>query len=73
MKLNSGDPGVEIHEIGCAVLELMVTYVQFHVGNSAAAEKVARDLQMQEERYADRVSVAQSGREEAAIFGGIGT
>ena len=27
---------------------------------------------MQEERYSDRVSVAQSGSEEAAIFGGLG-
>ena len=44
MKLNSGDPGVEVHEICCAVSELMVTYDQLHVGNSAAAKKVARDL-----------------------------
>ena len=73
MKLHSGDPGVEVHEICCAVLELMVTYDQFHVGKSAAAEKVARDLQLQEERYSNRLSVAQSGSEEAAMFGGLGT
>ena len=73
MKLTSSDPGVEVHEICCKVLELMVTYDQFHVGSCAAAEKVARDLQMQEERYADRVSVSQSGSEETAIFGGLGT
>ena len=51
----------------------MVTHDLFHIGNSAAAEEVARDLQMQEEWYAHRVSVALSVSEEAAIAGGLGT
>ena len=73
MKLSTSDAGVDIHEMSCHALELMLCYDQFHIGNSAAAEKLARDLQMQEERYADRVTTAKEGSEEAAIFGGLGT
>ena len=73
MKLNLHDPGVEVHELCCSALELLITYDQFHVANCAAAEKLSRDLQMQEERYADRVQSAQNGSDEAAIFSGVGT
>ena len=73
MKLSTGDAGVDIHEQACHTLELMLCYDQYHIGNSAAAEKLARDLQMQEERYSDRVTNAKEGSEEAAIFGGLGS
>ena len=73
MKLNASDPGVDVHELCCTTLEFLLTYDQYHLGNSAAAEKLSRDLQLQEERNADRVSVAATGSEEAAIFGGTGT
>ena len=73
MRVQASDPGVDVHELCCAALELMMCYDQFHIGNSAAAEKISRDLQMQEERYADRSNVAKEGSEEAAIFRGLGT
>ena len=73
MKLNASDAGVEVHETAFAALELMMCYDQFHVGNSAAAEKIAQDLQMQQERYAERISTMKEGNEEAAICGGQAT
>jgi len=73
MRLSTTDTGVDIHETACHTLELMLCYDQYHIGNSAAAEKLARDLQMQEERYADKINGQREGSEEAAIFGGVGT
>ncbi|CAK0896163.1 unnamed protein product, partial [Prorocentrum cordatum] len=49
--LDPADPGVEIHQTGCVVLETAITYDQEHATNLAHLELVARSIQVQEEKY----------------------
>ncbi|CAK0846173.1 unnamed protein product [Prorocentrum cordatum] len=49
--LDPADPGVEIYQTGCVVLETAITYDQEHATNLAHLELVARSIQVQEEKY----------------------
>ena len=62
-KLQSQDAGVNEHERCCRQLETMDCYDQVNLPNSATAEHLARALQVQEERWRERMS----GHKEDAI------
>ncbi|CAK0884122.1 unnamed protein product, partial [Prorocentrum cordatum] len=55
-KLSSSDVVVDEHERACRMLEQMVFYDQLMVTNLACAESLCRVIQVQEERYRDRLA-----------------
>jgi len=54
-KLQATDGGVAIHELCCLILEQMATYDQLDCGALASAETAARSIQLQEDRWRDRI------------------
>ena len=70
-RLQATDPGVIAHEKVCRALQVGLAYDQLNGPNIAMMELLARDLQVQEERYRDRLE-GQGGQEvqEAHLFYG---
>jgi hypothetical protein len=54
-KLQQTDAGVALHEVCCFILESMCTYDQLNAPNLASAEHAARQVQLVEERWKDRL------------------
>ena len=54
-KLQVHDSGVAEHETYCKVLQTMLTYDQLDVSNLASAEVIARQIQLIEERYENKL------------------
>eukprot|EP00959_Pyramimonas_sp_CCMP1952_P069550 1451707-Pyramimonas_sp.AAC.1 len=70
-RLQGHEPGVDEHERACRTLERMVIYDQLNVANLASGEMLARTVQLQEERYRDRVAPAvDSGSLDAHVLMG---
>ncbi|CAK0911882.1 unnamed protein product, partial [Prorocentrum cordatum] len=68
-RLQGTEPGVDEHERACRTLERMVIYDQLNVANLASGEMLARSVQLQEERYRDRVApAADSGSLDAHVL-----
>ncbi|CAK0851426.1 unnamed protein product [Prorocentrum cordatum] len=68
-RLQGHEPGVDEHERACRTLERMVIYDQLNVANLASGEMLARTVQLQEERYRDRVAPAvDSGSLDAHVL-----
>ena len=67
-KLTLTDAGVEVHYMCCEILHLANVYDQLNGGNVACLEQAAREVQIQELRYADRV--IQDVNSERAILSG---
>ncbi|CAK0908097.1 unnamed protein product, partial [Prorocentrum cordatum] len=68
-RLQGHEPGVDEHERACRTLERMVIYDQLNVANLASGEMLARSVQLQEERYRDRVApAADSGSLDARVL-----
>ena len=53
-RLQEHEPGVQEHERACRALEELLCFDQCNGGNLAAAELLARSIQVQQERYRDR-------------------
>ena len=68
--LDPGSPGVDIHQMGCMVLESAVTYDQEHATNLAHLELVARSVQVEEERYRQLVTPSEAGAADRAVMMG---
>ena len=69
-KLQVHDSGVAEHETYCKVLQTMLTYDQLDVSNLAAAEVIARQIQLIEERYENKlVDVDKHGQNH--LFSGL--
>jgi hypothetical protein len=54
-KLQQTDAGVALHEVCCFILESMCTYDQLNAPNLASGEHAARQVQLVEERWKDRL------------------
>jgi len=68
--LDPESPGVDIHQMGCIVLESAVTYDQEHATNLAHLELVARSVQVEEERYRQLVAPNEAGAADRAVMMG---
>ena len=68
--LDPESPGVDIHQMGCMVLESAVTYDQEHATNLAHLELVARSVQVEEERYRQLVTPSEAGAADRAVMMG---
>eukprot|EP00959_Pyramimonas_sp_CCMP1952_P152807 3197046-Pyramimonas_sp.AAC.1 len=64
--------GVEEHEKCCRSLELAAVYDQVNVPNHASLEIACRDLQIQEERYIERVANPDHAGIDRHLFIGTG-
>ena len=62
-KLTNTDGGVPLHEVCCEMLEALTVYDQVNVVNLAGAEHAARQLQLLEERWRDRVASSAEAQE----------
>lgn len=69
-RLQASDAGVSVHELCCLVLETMVVYDQLAVTNLAAAEQIARQLQLVEEKWKDRFSHGEVSDEHSHLYMG---
>lgn len=72
-KFTDTDAGVAAHESFCHLLEVMTTYDQVNAGSLVCAEVAARNVQMTEERWKDRI--AGGGNDvslDAHLYSGIG-
>eukprot|EP00973_Karenia_brevis_P088537 12275871-Karenia_brevis.AAC.1 len=72
-KLQPSDAGVSTHELSCKLLQTMVCYDQLDIGNLAAAEIIARQLQIVEEKWKDRFTGKDDGLEMSLYSGYSGT
>ena len=69
-KLQVTDSGVAEHETYCKVLQTMLTYDQLDVSNLASAEVIARQIQLIEERYENKlVDIDKHGQNH--LFSGL--
>ena len=73
-KLTTQDPGVDSHELCCQTIQDMLTYDQLNGGNLASGERLAREIQLQEELYSHKVlgNKGSEWAEEKALFSGLG-
>eukprot|EP00973_Karenia_brevis_P081915 11357407-Karenia_brevis.AAC.1 len=74
-KLPLNDNGVIQHEAWCRVLHTLLVYDQIDVHNVAGAELVARQIQLIEHKYADRLPAASEGSDSNSLLfaGSLGT
>ena len=56
----------------CEVFHHAMVYDQLNLGNLASLEAIARELQIQELRWADRVGGGESESERSIITGSVG-
>jgi hypothetical protein len=66
--LSSSDPGIVTHEHLCKILQTAVTVDQLDVTNSASMELVCREIQMIEEKYADKLKTKDPLHEDGDYF-----
>jgi len=70
-KLTATDGGVSSHELCCQILENMVCYDQLDAGALVSAENAARHIQLQEDRWQERVlGQATNASADALLFAG---
>ena len=69
------EPGVAEHESACKLLQTLLCYDQLDAGNLAAGELIARQIQMVEEKYKERLqgSSSSSGHPQSDSFLYMGT
>ena len=72
-RLTASDVGVDEHERSCRMLEQMIIYDQLMVTNLACAESLCRVIQVQEERYRDRLSGGAEGSTDNHLYMGTDT
>eukprot|EP00973_Karenia_brevis_P021666 2980261-Karenia_brevis.AAC.2 len=74
-KLPLGDGGVIQHEAWCRVLYTLLTYDQVDIHNLAGAELVARQIQLLEHKYSDRMPGASDSADSNSLLfaGSLGT
>ena len=65
-RLQNTDAGVMAHETACNTLETMICYDQLDVSNIASAELMAREVQIVEEKWKDKI--LGSDTEDRQIF-----
>jgi len=70
-KLQTADAGVNIHEMACRMLEMMVCFDQLQLGAVASAEYICLQIQIQEQRWRDRIlGNTPEQQQEAYLFAG---
>jgi hypothetical protein len=72
-KLQDSDAGVALHDVGCRAIEILMTYDQCQIGCLATGEFLARQVQMSEERWKDRVHSTTDAATslDAHLYGGM--
>ena len=73
LRLSPHDESVALHEAGCNILELLCSFDQLNAPNLAAAEAAARQVQLAEEKFKDRLHHGSSSDAftEATLFSGV--
>jgi hypothetical protein len=69
-KLQNSDPGVEMHQVGCQILQHFACFDQLNLPQLAGAELLVRQIQMAEERHKDRFTGKSDFMEERHLFSG---
>jgi hypothetical protein len=70
-KLQATDGGVAEHETFCKILQTMLTYDQLDVSNLASAEVIARQIQLIEERYENKLATDSDKAGQNHLFSGL--
>ena len=72
-RVTDADDGITMHGSCCEILHFALVYDQLNIGNSAALEATARELQTLELRYQDRIVGAGYDHSERSILSGSQT
>ena len=67
-KVTNACPGVATHESLCKILQTALVYDQVDASNLACMELVVREIQMIEEKYAEKMEGEEGHRAEAHLF-----